>query len=64
MIKGIANIIFGILYSSIGVLVLVNHWFLIELSKKAALSLGILFIIYGIFRIYRAVKSILPQNRL
>ncbi|MFA7615530.1 MAG: hypothetical protein WA897_07835 [Moheibacter sp.] len=39
-----------------------KHWFLVELSKAAALSLGVLFIVYGIFRIYRAVKSIRNQN--
>lgn len=62
MIKGVANIIFGVLYSSIGVLILIKNWFLVELSRTAALSLGILFIVYGIFRIYRAVRSIRNQD--
>lgn len=62
MVKGIANVIFGILYSFIGVMILLKNWFLIELDKKAALSLGVLFIIYGIFRIYRAIKSIRNQD--
>ncbi len=62
MVKGVANIIFGLLYSFLGILILMKHWFLVELSKAAALSLGVLFIVYGIFRIYRAVKSIRNQN--
>lgn len=58
MIRGIANIIFGILYFGIGVLILIKKWFLTELNENAALTLGIIFIVYGVFRIYRAVKEI------
>lgn len=62
MIKAVANVIFGLLYACIGILAIVKKWFLVELSQKAALALGILFIVYGIFRIYRAVKSIQNQD--
>lgn len=58
MIKVVAYIIIGFLYACIGGLVLWKKWFLYELSPKAALSLGILFIVYGIFRIYRAIRSL------
>lgn len=58
MIKGIVNVMIGFCYAVIGGLVLWKQWFIYQLSPTAALSLGILFIVYGIFRIYRAVKSL------
>ncbi len=62
MIRQYINIIMGILYAIIGGFVIVRNWFLMDLSPIAAKSLGILFIVYGIFRIYRAVKAIRTQD--
>ncbi len=62
MIRQYINIIMGILYAIIGGFVIIRNWFLMDLSPIAAKSLGILFIVYGIFRIYRAVKAIRTED--
>ena len=48
----------GLLYAFIGVFVMLKEWFLTELNPIAAKALGVLFIVYGGFRIYRAIVSI------
>lgn len=58
MIKNVINIIMGLLYAFIGVFVMLKEWFLTELNPIAAKALGVLFIVYGGFRIYRAIVSI------
>ncbi|MFA7448356.1 MAG: C4-dicarboxylate ABC transporter [Weeksellaceae bacterium] len=58
MIKNVINIVMGLLYAFIGVFVMMKEWFLTELSPIAAQALGVLFIVYGSFRIYRAIKDI------
>lgn len=62
MVRQYINIIMGILYAFIGGFIIVRNWFLMDLSPLAAKSLGILFIVYGIFRIYRAIKAIRTQD--
>jgi hypothetical protein len=62
MIRNIINIIMGILYAFIGVFVIMRNWFLMELEPWAAKILGILFIVYGIFRLYRAVQNIRTKD--
>ncbi len=62
MLRQYINIIMGILYALIGGFTMAKNWFLIDLSPLAAKSLGVLFIAYGIFRIYRAVKAIRSQD--
>lgn len=52
----------GILYTAMGVFVMTKEWFLTDLTPVAAKALGILFILYGLFRIYRAVKSIRTRS--
>lgn len=58
MIRAIVFFIFGLLYATIGVLILTTKWFLVELNKAQYTSLGILFIVYGLYRMYRAIRSI------
>lgn len=58
MIRNYINIVMGILYAVIGGFTIAKNWFLMDLSPLAAKSLGALFILYGIFRIYRAIKAI------
>jgi len=62
MIRQVVNIIMGMLYSGMGIFVIWKEWFLTELDPIAAKALGILFIIYGIFRIYRAIKAIRTKD--
>ncbi len=52
----------GILYGCMGVFVILKEWFLTELDPIAAKALGILLIIYGIFRIYRGLKAIRAKD--
>lgn len=58
MIRAVVFFIFGLLYATIGVLILVTKWFVVELTKTQYTSLGILFIVYGLYRMYRALRSI------
>lgn len=48
----------GLAYVIMGVLVINKNWFLVKLQTTAALGLGSLLILYGIFRTYRAYKSL------
>lgn len=57
MVKNVIHIIMGILYSFLGVIIFTQKWFLIDLQDWASIVLGILFILYGLFRIYRAIKA-------
>ncbi len=62
MIKQISNIIFGILYAFIGILTIYKDWFIVELNSVAAKTLGALFIVYGLFRIYRGFKALRSKD--
>lgn len=58
MIKHIIYIIMGLLYASLGGFIYMNQWFFLKLSPGAAIALGILFVVYGLFRIYRGIQGI------
>jgi len=45
-----------------GAFILVKEWFLTDLNPIAAKALGILFILYGIFRIFRAAKALKTKD--
>ncbi len=45
-------------YFIIGILIIVYNKFIITLEPKWARILGGLFIVYGAFRVYRAIKYI------
>lgn len=62
MIRNVINIVMGILYAFIGVFVIMRNWFFTDLDPWAAKILGILFIVYGIFRLYRAVQAIRTKD--
>lgn len=57
MIRNVIHIIMGLLYAFIGGFVMWKEWFLTDLDPWAAKALGVLFILYGGFRIYRAIQS-------
>lgn len=52
------SIIAGLAYIALGVVVLVYKFFAITLEDYVAYALGSLMIIYGIFRIVRAIYRI------
>lgn len=58
MIRDVINIIMGIMYAFIGVFIFMRNWFFTGLNPWAAKILSVLFILYGLFRIYRAIQSI------
>src|SRR5690606_23283659 len=62
MVRQYINIIMGLLYGFIGGFVIYREWFFTDLNPVASKALGILFIIYGLFRIYRAIKAIRESN--
>ncbi|MBF0596266.1 C4-dicarboxylate ABC transporter [Faecalibacter rhinopitheci] len=57
MNKNIAYGIIGFGYLLIGIFTWRFKYFIKELDDTQALLFGILFIIYGSFRIYRAIKA-------
>lgn len=50
------QVIIGIGYTLLGGYVIKEKWFLTTLDEKIAWVLGVILILYGIYRIYRAVK--------
>lgn len=58
MIRNIINVVMGLLYAFIGCFVMYRDWFFIDLAPWAAIALGVLFILYGGFRVYRALQMI------
>ncbi|MCC2589714.1 DUF308 domain-containing protein [Chryseobacterium sp. MFBS3-17] len=46
----------GVLYIILGIFVVLKFWFFVPLEPNIAYALGAVLIIYGLFRIYRAVN--------
>lgn len=60
------NIIYGIIglgYFFIGIFTWKYQYFIIKLDEIKATLFGILFIIYGAFRVYRAIKAYRNENK-
>lgn len=57
MNKNIAYGLIGFGYLLIGIFTWIYKFFIIALDDIQATLFGILFIIYGAFRIYRAIKA-------
>lgn len=55
MILNWLSIITGFFYIVLGVVVIVYKFFIITLESNVAIPLGALLILYGIFRIVRAI---------
>ena len=54
------NIVYGLIgfgYFLIGIFTWKYQFFIIKLDEPNAMLLGILFIVYGAFRVYRGIKS-------
>ncbi|MDM1139110.1 MULTISPECIES: C4-dicarboxylate ABC transporter [Empedobacter] len=54
------NIVYGLIgfgYFLIGIFTWKYQFFIIKLDEIKAMLLGILFIVYGAFRVYRGIKS-------
>ncbi|MDO4225353.1 MAG: C4-dicarboxylate ABC transporter [Bergeyella zoohelcum] len=52
----------GVCYVVLGVFVMLNQWFIIPLQSISAYGLGVLLVLYGFFRIFRAVKRIINKG--
>jgi hypothetical protein len=61
-IKGVLQIIIGICYLGLGSAVIVKKWFLTIIESKTAWALGMLLILYGVFRVYRAFISFKEES--
>ena len=60
------NIIYGVIglgYFLIGIFTWKFQYFIIKLDDIKATLFGILFIIYGAFRVYRAIKAYRNENK-
>ncbi|MDG4654077.1 DUF308 domain-containing protein [Chryseobacterium arthrosphaerae] len=52
------SLITGLFYIVLGIVVIVYKFFFTILEPGVAYALGVLLMIYGVFRIYRAVSKI------
>jgi hypothetical protein len=50
------QVIIGIGYTLLGAYVIKEKWFLTSLDEKIAWVLGVILILYGLYRVYRAFK--------
>ena len=57
------SIVTGFFYIVLGVFVIVRKWFLVALENGVSYALGILMILYGIFRIGRAIYRIKEDRK-
>ncbi len=55
--KLMLHITMGLLYIIIGTYIIREQWFMTALAKEVSYPLGGVLIAYGIFRIYRIVKT-------
>lgn len=58
MIFNWLNLFAGICYCILGVFIVVYRFFVIPLDKNVAYSVGILMVVYGIYRVLRTVKKL------
>ena len=49
-------ILIGLAYVGFGIMVIIKKWFLTNIESNMAWALGILLILYGLFRVYRAIN--------
>ncbi|THV62735.1 C4-dicarboxylate ABC transporter [Chryseobacterium candidae] len=52
------SLITGLFYIVLGIVVIVYKFFFTILEPAVAYALGVVLIVYGIFRIYRAISRI------
>lgn len=52
------SVVTGFFYIVLGIFVFVRKWFLTDLEEPVAYSVGVLMVLYGIFRIIRAIYRI------
>ncbi|QXU47592.1 DUF308 domain-containing protein [Chryseobacterium sp. D764] len=52
------SLITGLFYIVLGIVVIVYKFFFTILEPAVAYALGVVLVIYGIFRIYRAISRI------
>ena len=62
MISVIFSQIMGFVYAVAGIFFIVYDFDLFGISKSYRMVLGIILLVYGIFRIYRAIKAIRIKN--
>jgi hypothetical protein len=57
-IKVVLLVVIGLAYVIMGGVVIVKHWFLVNIEANTSYILGAILILYGLFRIYRAIINI------
>ncbi len=56
------SMITGVFYVVLGIVVIVFKFFVIQLDPGVAYSLGALLVVYGLFRVGRAIHRIRMSN--
>ncbi|MEC3874557.1 C4-dicarboxylate ABC transporter [Chryseobacterium sp. T9W2-O] len=56
------SLVTGLFYIVLGIVVILYKFFFTVLEPGVAYALGVLLILYGIFRIYRAISKIKNVN--
>lgn len=62
MLYNILSLVAGVLYIAIGIFVIINKSFSVELDPVVANILGGILCVYGIFRIVRAIIHLKRKN--
>lgn len=62
MIREIINVIMGIVYLFLGGFILDKNWLIVDLNLLAGRILATLFMVYGVFRIYRGIQALRSKN--
>ncbi len=60
--KGLLQFFIGSSYLISGGFIIVKEWFFVKLEPFVSLPLGILLIIYGLFRVYRSINIFLGKG--
>lgn len=56
-LKKVVYILMALFYIAIGGNIIYKKWFMVELSNESSWALGGLLIVYGVYRLYRAVTN-------
>lgn len=52
------SLVTGFFYIVLGVVVIIYRFFIVSLEPNVALALGVILVLYGIFRLFRAINKL------
>ena len=64
VVKGVFLGIIAVAYIIIGIIVIIKKWFLVIIDPAPAYGLGSILMLFGLYRLYRAVQSAKEKGSL